>query len=60
MMRLKLDYWITKLFYRWPVYYNLGGTVNWARTLPVWSGFVCERVLGRERAYKWGLLTGWR
>jgi hypothetical protein len=41
-------------------YRNLNNSINWRRTLPVWFGMVAERVLGRERAYKWHCLTGWR
>jgi hypothetical protein len=46
---------------RHTIYYTYDdGRVNWKRTLPVWFGFLTERLLGRARAHRWHLLTGYR
>lgn len=47
----------------WQPYRNIwriGYMNNWRRTASVRFGCLMEHWLGRERAYRWGLLTGWR
>ncbi len=41
-------------------YRHTNNKIDWGRTVPVWFGCLAELVLGRSRAYKWRLLTGWR